>query len=555
MTTRISTLPSLATVTDATIIPVVEGGATKRITGLALKTYTGTAAGPQGPQGPAGSNGSAGSTGPTGPSGPSGAAGSGASAATPTVLGTVVGSTAAGNSGITSLGYNSAVSASGSYCVGVGTRSLGFTGPNTGSYNTAVGADSLYALTSGVGNAAFGYGSMGSHTTGNYNAAFGYDCLSRNTTAADNAAFGAEALRLNTTGTGNTAIGRYALTNNTTGNNSVAVGYQAMYANTAGLYNTAVGYQALYSQDSYGGESNTAIGWRALYSAKGGVGGIAQGNTAVGSQAGNYLTGVGNNNSTLIGAYAGYSATSGSDNTLIGNNSGYYITSGSKNTVLGRYNGNQGGLDIRTASNYIVMSDGDGNPRGMFNSNGYFAASPSGGFPDGTNLPYHYFSSPSYANGAQDQVLYVRADSASYAGNVIGIRGNRNTTDSTFNLLAANNGNDSGRFAVRDSGNCVNTNNSYGSISDISLKENIVDATPKLADLMQVQVRNYNLKIKPEEKHIGVIAQELEQVFPGLVEIDNEGIKNVKYSVFVPMLIKAIQELKTEFDAYRTAHP
>jgi len=67
MTTRISTLPSLAAVTDATIIPVVEGGATKRITGLALKTYTGTAAGPSGPSGPAGS---AGASGPSGPSGP-----------------------------------------------------------------------------------------------------------------------------------------------------------------------------------------------------------------------------------------------------------------------------------------------------------------------------------------------------------------------------------------------------------------------------------------------------------------------------------------------------
>ncbi|NDD85934.1 hypothetical protein EBZ38_16865, partial [bacterium] len=31
---------------------------------------------------------------------------------------------------------------------------------------------------------------------------------------------------------------------------------------------------------------------------------------------------------------------------------------------------NQGGLDIRTASNYIVLSDGDGNPRGIFDSDG-----------------------------------------------------------------------------------------------------------------------------------------------------------------------------------------
>jgi len=39
MTTKISALPTLSTVTDTTIIPVVEGGATKKITGAALKTY------------------------------------------------------------------------------------------------------------------------------------------------------------------------------------------------------------------------------------------------------------------------------------------------------------------------------------------------------------------------------------------------------------------------------------------------------------------------------------------------------------------------------------
>jgi hypothetical protein len=39
------------------------------------------------------------------------------------------------------------------------------------------------------------------------------------------------------------------------------------------------------------------------------------------------------------------------------------MTTGSKNTILGGYNGNQGGLDIRTSSNNIVLSDGDGNPQ------------------------------------------------------------------------------------------------------------------------------------------------------------------------------------------------
>jgi hypothetical protein len=107
-------------------------------------------------------------------------------------------------------------------------------------------------------------------------------------------------------------------------------------------------------------------------------------------------------------------------------------------------------------------------------------------------------------------------------------------------------------FNVTSNGNVTNSNNSYGSLSDIKLKENIVDASPKLDDLLKVRIVNYNL-IGQESKQIGVIAQELEQVFPSMIEQyfdkDENGenlettYKGVKYSVFVPMLIKAIQEL------------
>jgi hypothetical protein len=119
---------------------------------------------------------------------------------------------------------------------------------------------------------------------------------------------------------------------------------------------------------------------------------------------------------------------------------------------------------------------------------------------------------------------------------------------------------------ILNNGNIQNTNNSYGAISDVKLKENIVDATPKLDKLNQVRVVNYNLKSDPEQKLLGVVAQELEQIFPGMVEEtkdrDKEGndlgttTKAVKYSVFVPMLIKAMQEqqaiiesLKARLDA------
>jgi len=112
-------------------------------------------------------------------------------------------------------------------------------------------------------------------------------------------------------------------------------------------------------------------------------------------------------------------------------------------------------------------------------------------------------------------------------------------------------GGNAGAFRVLGNGNAQNTNNSYGAISDVKLKENIVDATPKLADLMQVKVRNYNL-IGSTTKQIGVVAQELETIFPAMIDEspdkDEEGnelstkTKAVKYSVFVPMLIKAMQE-------------
>lgn len=42
---------------------------------------------------------------------------------------------------------------------------------------------------------------------------------------------------------------------------------------------------------------------------------------------------------------------------------------------------------------------------------------------------------------------------------------------------------------------------------------------------------------------LGVIAQELEEIFPGLVDTDQDGFKRVKQSVFIYMLVSAIQSL------------
>lgn len=171
----------------------------------------------------------------------------------------------------------------------------------------------------------------------------------------------------------------------------------------------------------------------------------------------------------------------------------------------------------------------------------------------------------SSTSSASQPALRAASTSATYNDNVFAIDVDRNTTNNTFYAISYyNNGAAAHKFRVADSGNVTNTNNSYGAISDVKLKENIVDATPKLSALQNVRIVNYN-RIGSEEKELGVIAQELEQVFPALVEthIDRDAenndlgttTKSVKYSVFVPMLIKAIQELKADFDAYKASHP
>ena len=107
-------------------------------------------------------------------------------------------------------------------------------------------------------------------------------------------------------------------------------------------------------------------------------------------------------------------------------------------------------------------------------------------------------------------------------------------------------------FGVYTNGNVINTNNSYGAISDVKLKENIVDATSQWSDIKALQVRKYNFKEGQTHTQIGLVAQETELVSPGLVsespDRDAEGndlgtvTKSVNYSVLYMKAVKALQE-------------
>jgi len=100
-----------------------------------------------------------------------------------------------------------------------------------------------------------------------------------------------------------------------------------------------------------------------------------------------------------------------------------------------------------------------------------------------------------------------------------------------------------GSFRTKGDGDAENTNNSYGQISDETLKQDIIDATSQWNDIKNLRVRKFRFKDNPTGVlQIGVVAQEIETVSAGLVKTNEEGIKSVKYSVLYMKAVKCLQE-------------
>ena len=156
----------------------------------------------------------------------------------------------------------------------------------------------------------------------------------------------------------------------------------------------------------------------------------------------------------------------------------------------------------------------------------------------------------------------LRNISSSFTSIVCLLGSNTNTTNSTYDHLRCDIHGVAQKLAIRDSGNVVNANNSYGSLSDSRMKENIVDAASQWDDIKALQVRKYN-RLGETQKELGVIAQELEASgMGGLVEEgryydvnnnpDEETRKSVKYSVLYMKAIKALQEAMTRIETLET---
>ena len=287
-------------------------------------------------------------------------------------IGYIAGSATDVGDGNIGIGYAALMTnVDGSGSTAVGNQALRTQEPATATamYNVALGYNTMYGLTTGLYNTAVGAFALDATVTANYNTAVGYAALGTNTSAISNTGIGYNALGAADTGGYNTAVGSTALDAVTEADRNTAVGYAALTTNILSDRNVAVGAYSLFTMNIGSNDDgyNTAVGEQAGYLVSTGqyntfVGGLAGdgtddggSNVAMGYQA---LSGNCGDSNTVLGAGAAIETT-GSSSTCVGKNAGYAMTSADNNLLLGADAGRTGspGGNFTTHDNRITLGD------------------------------------------------------------------------------------------------------------------------------------------------------------------------------------------------------
>ena len=300
----------------------------------------------------------------------------------------------------------------------------------------------------------------------------------------------------------NVAMGFQSLFANTTGQSNIALGYQSMYANTTGQDNVGIGNSALFSNDT--GKNNIAVGSHSMSMNTNGGGNVSIGhlaltNNASGSeniaigQASMKLNTGGNRNVAIgSGALISNGNQTATGNTAVGFRSLYANTTGYANTALGYqafYTGNNHTNSMALGTSSSITASGQVRI-------GDYNVSSIGGYANWTNL-----SDARFKTAIQE--------------NVPGLRLIEKLRPVTYHL---------------------DTDAIQKFFSDLGAPANIVHSDKK------------------NEIQIGFIAQEVEQAarelnfdFHAVDKPKNEhDFYGLRYAEFVPVLVKALQELQKE---------
>lgn len=303
---------------------------------------------------------------------------------------------------------------------------------------------------------------------------------------------GTSAGNLEMTGSNNTGLGILALSGNTEGSNNTACGSYALASNMAGNGNTAMGFGALNANTT--GDLNTATGVNALSS----------------NESGYY--------NTATGWGALYSNKTGFLNTAVGSHSLFYNDEGSRNTALGY----RAGVGLPENANKT-------------GSNNTFIGAFSG---PGTTTQLDNATAIGFSAEVSSSNSLVLGATGPYQVNV----GIGTTTP---------------QWMLHVNGDAAKPTGEHWTVpSDIRLKKNIQPIEGALDKMLAL--RGVEFEWNDPEKaallpgpQMGMIAQEVEEVFPEWVGTDREGYKDLTLRGFEALTVEAMRQLKAENDALR----
>lgn len=318
------------------------------------------------------------------------------------------------------------------------------------------------------------------------------------------------------------------------------------------------------------------------------------------------LSGITSSTMTALGVNAGDSITSGNYNTCVGYNAGTALTSGGLNTFVGF----EAGLQITTSNFNTHLGYSAGANGGNVSSNtfvGYLNgyniggtanvsighAAMQGAGPSNTatgNVAVGFQSLNVVLSGANNSALGYRSgytsistyDNSSCIGNTSEVTGSNqvqlgNSSTTTYAYGAVQN-----RSDARDKADIQPTNLGLDFIMQLQprmfrwdMREDYRppapadDATPEemaaYAEACKLANLNHDGTHKRSRLHHGLVAQEVKAVmdsmgvdFGGYQDHTIKGgdaVMSIGYEEMIAPLIKAVQELKAEFDAYKATHP
>jgi hypothetical protein len=259
----------------------------------------------------------------------------------------------------------------------------------------------------------------------------------------------------------------------------------------------------------------------------------------------------------LVGTTSALTSASGRGNVTI-NGTDAVLAFGNSNSSAGYVYAASTNLEISAASTRYINFLTNGSERARITSGGYFKASYNGSYVSST-ASYHEL-----VGGANDWTLYVRNTTGSSPSGVA-VNYSAVAPNGTGNVFLLCSDSSATRAEIRSNGGIANYSANNVNLSDRREKTNFAPAKSYLDTICAIPVQTFNYIDQSEDDPgltLGVVAQDVQAVAPELVMESNWGTKDdpkMRLSVYQTdlqyALMKALQELKAEFDAYKATHP